>query len=126
MSLERRKLMLTRRFRKHAVMAVAICTMLSLLTLNLSAAARAAEDDLAPFRVLAKEALQLVTAGKMSEAAKKGQEIEDKWDANGLGGPYPDIDEEMDTMNNAIKSGDAKKATTEIRKYLAMLGGGSN
>jgi hypothetical protein len=113
--------MLKRTLPRYTFLAVAIGGMLTLFTPGLLAAARTAASDLAPYKALAKQALQLVTAGKMSEAAKKGAEIEDKWDANGLSGPYPDIDEQMDTMNDAIKSGDAKKATAEINKYLNML-----
>jgi hypothetical protein len=113
--------MLTRTFLKHTILAGAVCTMLSLFTPHLFAATRTAASDLAPFKAMAKEALQLVAAGKMSEAVKKGAEIEDKWDSQALSGPYPEIDEEMDTMNDALKSGDAKKATAEINKYLKML-----
>lgn len=113
--------MLKRTFLKQTSLAVAVGAMLILFTPNLFAAPRTAASDLAPFKALAKETLQLVTAGKMSEAVKKGAQIEDKWDANGLSGPYPDIDEQMDTMNDAIKSGNAKKATAEINKYLSML-----
>ena len=112
--------MLTRTFLKHTFAAVGICAMLSFFTPRLFAAATAA-TDLAPYKVLAREALQMVKAGDMSGAVKKGQQIEAEWDAKALGGPYPDIDQEMDNMNDALGSGDAKKATTEINKYLQML-----
>ena len=116
--------MLTRTFLKHTIVAVAVCAMLSLFTFtpNLFAAQKGkAATDLAPYKALAQEVLQLVKTGDMKGAVKKGAEIEDKWDANTMSGPYPDIDEQMDTMNDALKSGDAKKATTEINKYLAMI-----
>jgi hypothetical protein len=113
--------MVTRIFLKRTFAAVAICAMLSLLTPSLLAAAGTAASDLAPYTAMAKEALQMVTAGNMTGAAKKGQQIESEWDAKGLGGQYPDIDQQMDDMNDALNSGNAKKATTEINKYLQML-----
>lgn len=113
--------MLTRTFLRHTLLAVAVCAMLSFLTPKLRAAAGTAADDLAPFKVMANETLKLVTAGNMSAAAKKGQEIEAAWDAKSFSGQYPDIDDQMDTMNDALNSGNAKKATAEINKYLKML-----
>jgi hypothetical protein len=115
--------MFTSTFPKRTFLAVAVCAMLSLFTLTPNVFAAGPADDLAPYKALAKEILQLVKAGNMKAAVKKGAEIEDKWDANTMSGPYPDIDEQMDTMNDALKSGDAKKATAEVNKYLAMLDG---
>lgn len=116
--------MLTSTFLRRTFLALTVCAILSFLafTPKLFAAQKStAATQLAPYKALGKEALQLVKAGNMTAAVKKGAEIEDKWDANTMSGPYPDIDEQMDTMNDALKSGDAKKATAEVNKYLAML-----
>lgn len=113
--------MRTRIFLKHTFAAVAICAMLSLFTPTLFAAAGTAATDLAPYKALANKTLQMVKAGNMSGAVKQGREIEAEWDAKGLGSQYPDLDDQMDNMNDALGSGNAKKATTEITKFLQML-----
>jgi len=112
--------MRTRIFLKHTFAAVTICAMLTVFTPTLFAA-RAAATDLAPFKALANKTLQMVKAGNMSGAAKQGREIEAEWDAKGFGSQYPDLDDQMDNMNDALGSGNAKKATTEITKFIQML-----
>jgi outer membrane protein assembly factor BamD (BamD/ComL family) len=118
---ERRIHMLTRSFLKHAFLAVAVCAMLCALTSTLRAAQQATTPDLKPYQTLAQEALKLVTAKDMKGASKKMAELEGKWDSSGLDQTLPNIDSEMDAAKDAVKSGDAKKATAELNTYLGLL-----
>lgn len=113
--------MATRTFVKRAVAAFALCAMVALFMPRMLTTARAAATDLDAYKAMAKETLQLVTAGKMKEASAKGREIEEQWDGKDMGSKYPDIDAQMDTMNSALGSGNAKKATDEINKFMKML-----
>ena len=113
--------MLTRTFLKHAFLAVAVCATLCALTSTLPAAQQAATPNLKPYQTLAQEALKLVTAKDMKGAWKKMDELEGKWDASGLNQTFPNIDSEMDAAKDAVKSGDAKKATAELNTYLGLL-----
>ena len=113
--------MLTRNFLKHAFLAVAVCAMLCALTSTLRAAQQATTPDLKPYQTLAQEALKLVTAKDMKGASKKMDELEGKWDSSGLNQTLPDIDHQMDAAKDAVASGDAKKATAELNKYLDMF-----
>ena len=113
--------MLTRTFLKHAFLAVAVCAMLCALTPTLSAAQQASTPNLKPYQTLAQEALKLVTAKDMKGASKKMDELEGKWDSSGLNQTLPNIDSEMDAAKDAVKSGDAKKATAELNTYLDLL-----
>ena len=113
--------MLTRSFLKHAFLAVAVCAMLCALTSTLRAAQKATTPDLKPYQTLAQEALKLVTANDMKGASKKMAELEGKWDSSGLDQTLPNIDSEMDAVKDAVKSGDAKKATAELNTYLGLL-----
>jgi hypothetical protein len=118
---ERRIHMLTQSFLKHAFLAVAVCAMLCALTSTLRAAQQAATPNLKPYQTLAQEALKLVTANDMKGASKKIAELEGKWDSSGLDQTLPNIDSEMDAVKDAVKSGDAKKATAELNTYLGLL-----
>jgi hypothetical protein len=118
---ERRIHMLTRSFLKHAFLAVAVCAMLCALTSTLRAAQQAATPNLKPYQTLAQEALKLVAANDMKGASKKIAELEGKWDSSGLDQTLPNIDSEMDAVKDAVKSGDAKKATAELNTYLGLL-----
>ena len=113
--------MLTRSFLKHAFLAVAVCAMLCALTSTLRAAQQATTPNLKPYQTLAQEALKLVTAKDMKGASKKMDELEGKWDSSGLDQTLPNIDSEMDAVKDAVKSGDAKKATAELNTYLGLL-----
>ena len=113
--------MLTRSFLKHAFLAVAVCAMLCALTSTLRAAQQATTPDLKPYQTLAQEALKLVTANDMKGASKKVAELEGKWDSSGLDQTLPNIDSQMDAVKDAVKSGDAKKATAELNTYLGLL-----
>ena len=113
--------MLTRTFLKHAFLAVAVCAMLCALTYTLPAAQQATTPNLKPYQTLAQEALKLVTAKDMKGASKKMDELEGKWDSSGLDQTLPNIDSEMDAVKDAVKSGDAKKATAELNTYLGLL-----
>jgi len=113
--------MLTRTFLKHAVLAVAVGAMLCTLAPTLPAAQKATTPDLKPYQTLAQEALKLVTAKDMKGASKKMDELEGKWDSSGLNQTLPNIDSEMDAAKDAVKSGDAKKATAELNTYLGLL-----
>jgi hypothetical protein len=62
-----------------------------------------------------------VTAKDMKGASKKMAELEEKWDSSGLDQTLPNIDSEMDAAKDAVKSGDAKKATAELNTYLGLL-----
>ena len=112
--------MLTRTFLKHAFLAVAVCAMLCALTSTLRAAQQATTPNLKPYQTLAQEALKLVTAKDMKGASKKMDELEGKWDSSGLNQTLPNIDSEMDAAKDAVKSGDAKKATVELNTYLDL------
>jgi hypothetical protein len=113
--------MLTRSFLKHAFLAVAVCAMLSAVTSTLPAAQQAATPNLKPYQTMAQEALKLVTANDMKGASKKMDELEGKWDSSGLNQTLPNVDSEMDAAKDAVKSGDAKKATAELNTYLDLL-----
>jgi hypothetical protein len=113
--------MLTRTFLKHAFLAVAVCAMLCALTSTLPAAQQATTPNLKPYQTMAQESLKLVTAKDMKGASKKMDELEGKWDSSGLNQTLPDIDQQMDAAKDAVASGDAKKATAELNKYLGML-----
>ena len=86
---------------------------------TLSAAQPAA--DLTAYQTMAKDALKLVAAGDMGGASKKLLDLEAKWDASGLNASFPDLDDEMDTMKDTVSSGDAKKSTVELNRYLQMI-----
>ena len=111
--------MLTRNFLKHVFLAFAVCAMLCALTSSLIAAQKA--PDLKPYQTLAQQALKLVAANDMKGASKKMAELEGKWDASGLDQTLPNIDSEMDAAKDAVRSGDAKKATAELNTYLGLL-----
>jgi len=113
--------MLTRTFLKHAFLAVAVCAMLCALTSTLPAAQKTTTPDLKPYQTMAQDALKLVTANDMKGASKKMAELEGKWDSSGLDQTLPNIDSEMDAVKDAVKSGDAKKATAELNTYLGLL-----
>ena len=113
--------MLTRTFLKHALLVVAVPAMLCAFTSALPAAQKATTPDLKPYQTLAQDALKLVTAKDMKGASKKMDELEGKWDASGLNQTLPNIDSEMDAAKDAVKSGDAKKATAELNTYLGLL-----
>jgi hypothetical protein len=113
--------MLTRTFLKHAFLAVAVCAMLCTLTSTLRAAQQATTPNLKPYQTMAQESLKLVAAKDMKGASKKMDELEGKWDSSGLNQTLPDIDQQMDAAKDAVASGDAKKATAELNKYLGML-----
>ena len=113
--------MLTRTFLKHAFLAVAVSAMLCAFTSTLPAAQKATTPDLKPYQTMAQEALKLVAAKDMKGASKKMDELEGKWDASGLEQTFPNIDSEMDAAKDAVKSGDAKKATAELNTYLGLL-----
>lgn len=113
--------MLTRTLLKHALLPIAVCAMLCALTPTLSAAQKAAAPDLKPYQTMAQDALKLVGAKDMKGASKKMDDLEEKWDGSGLNETYRDIDEQMDASKDAVASGDAKKATAELNKYLEML-----
>jgi hypothetical protein len=113
--------MLTRTFLEHALLAVAVSAMLCAFTSTLPAAQKATTPDLKPYQTMAQDALKLVTAKDMKGASKKMDELEGKWDASGLEQTFPNIDSEMDAAKDAVKSGDAKKATAELNTYLGLL-----
>jgi hypothetical protein len=104
---------------KRAFHVGAVCALLGLLAPTLAAAQPA--PNLTPYRTMANDALKLVAAGNMSGASKKVLDIETKWDSSGLDSSLPDLDEEMDAVKDAVHSGDAKKATAELKNYLQML-----
>ena len=83
--------------------------------------------DMSPYAALAKDALKLVADGKMADAGKKADELEDKWDAGTEDLKEADaalwnlIDKQMDAAIEACKGSDAKKATTELNSFLDKL-----
>jgi hypothetical protein len=109
--------MLTRPFSGFAF----ACLVLSAVALFFSPSHAAPAYDLTPYQAIAKEALELVSTGNMAGAKKKVGELEAKWDSNNLREPLPKIDEQMDAVKDAVSSGDAKKATAELNRYLDML-----
>lgn len=104
---------------KRALHVGAVCALLGMLAPTVAAAQPA--PDLAAYRTIAKDALKLVAAGDMGGASKKMLDLESKWDASGLQTSLPDLDEEMDTVKDAVDSGNAGKATAELNSYLQML-----
>jgi hypothetical protein len=97
------------------------CLLLSALGLFSTLSHAAPAYDLTPYQAIAKEVLGLVATGNMAGAKKKVGELEAKWDSNNLRDPLPKIDEQMDAVKDAVSSGDAKKATAELNRYLEML-----
>jgi hypothetical protein len=97
------------------------CALFGVLALTPSAANAAAAYDLAPYQTMAKEVLELVTAGSMEDAKKKVGQLEAKWDGNNLRDAFPAIDQQMDAVKDAVNSGDAKKSTAELNRYVEMI-----
>ena len=112
--------MLIRNYLKRVLVAVAAYAMLFMVTSTLHAAP-ASGNDLAPYQTLAKDSLNLVHSGDMKGALNKAEALEEKWDSSNLRESLRDIDAQMDAMIDALKSGDAKKATAEINTYLELL-----
>ena len=106
-------------FLKRALHVSAVCAILGVLAPTVATAQPA--PNLALYKTLATDALKLVTAGDMKGASKKLLDLEAKWDASGLDGALPDLDEQMDTMKDAVSSGDKKKSTAELNTYLQMI-----
>ena len=104
---------------KRALHVSVVCAVLGLLVPSVAAAQPA--PNLAPYKTLATDALKLVTAGDMKGASKKLLDLEAKWDSSGLDAALPDLDDQMDTMKNAVSSGDKKKATAELNTYLQLI-----
>ena len=111
--------MLNWTFLKRALHVGAVCVALGMLAPTPAAAQPA--PNLTAYKTLATDALTLVAAGDMKGASKKMLDLEAKWDASGLDGTLPDLDEQMDTMKDAVDSGDKKKATAELNTYLQMI-----
>ncbi len=104
---------------KRALHVSVVCAVLGLLVPSVAAAQPA--PNLAPYKTMATDALKLVTAGDMKAASKKLLDLEAKWDSSGLDAALPDLDDQMDTMKNAVSSGDKKKATAELNTYLQLI-----
>jgi len=77
--------------------------------------------DLTAYRTMATDTLKLVSAGDMKGAAKKVSDLETKWDGAGMDSLLPDLDEEMDAVKDAVRSGNAKKSTAELNNFVGML-----
>jgi hypothetical protein len=104
---------------KRAFHVGAVCALLGMLVPTMAAAQPA--PNLTAYRTIANDTLKLVAAGNMGGASKKMLDLESKWDASGLQTSLPDLDDEMDTVKDAVDSGNAKKATAELNSYLQML-----
>ena len=111
-------------FLKRALHVSVVCALLGMLV-PMVATAAPAPPNLAPYKTLATDALKLVNAGDMKGANKKLLDLEAKWDSSGLDASLPDLDDEMDTMINAVGHGDKKKSTVELNNYLQMIAAAS-
>src|SRR5580700_9040069 len=98
--IDERKHMLNWAFLKRTLHVSAVCAILGMLVPTLSAAQPA--TDLTAYQTIAKDALKLVAAGDMGGASKKLLDLESKWDSSGLNASFPDLDEQMDTMKDAV------------------------
>jgi hypothetical protein len=104
---------------KQVLTIVALISLLNIFTSALHPAQAPPPGDLTFYKAAAKAALKLVADGDLTGATKKMVEAEKKWDSSGyLEDIYPDLDHQLDVALTALRSGDAKKATNELKHYF--------